>query len=123
MTLQTTIALARMAFLSFLAESPLILFLAGGHPAHVAAIVLAGSLLVAAPPGIAVARAVQAGSEDGLAARYRESECLFVLAAAASQVGVIMAATGRGAVGPIGAVVAAGGTLAILQLILKSSTA
>jgi hypothetical protein len=113
--------LVRMALLFFLAESPFVPLLAGLYPGYVGAIVLAGAFVVAAPLGIVLARALREASEDELAENYRNSERLYFLAAAASQVGEIMTSLGRGAVTTPGIVVSACGMLAALWLLAKAA--
>jgi hypothetical protein len=121
MSVRSKILLARMALLSFLAEGPFVPLLVGLYPGYGEAIVLAGALVVAVPPGIVIARGVLAGSEDELAERYRALERHYLLAAAASQIGVMMTSLGRGAVGATGLVVSAGGMLSGLWLLRKAS--
>jgi hypothetical protein len=123
MSIRSAIALVRMALLFILAESPFVLLLAGLYPGYVVAIVLVGAFVVAAPLGVVLAGALRGSSEDELAEKYRKSERLYFLAAAASQLGVIMTSLGRGAVGTPGLVVSAGGMLAALWLLLKASPA
>jgi hypothetical protein len=123
MSVRSATTLVRMALLFFLAGSPFVPLLAGIYPGHVTPIVLAGALVLAAPPGIVLARALQRGLEDELAERYRRSERSYFLAAAASQLGVVMVSLGRGAVGAPGIVLSAGGMLAAFWLLLKASPA
>jgi hypothetical protein len=121
MSVRSAMSLVRMALLFFLAESPFVPVLAGLYPGYVAAIVLASAFVVAAPVGIVLARALQRGSEDELAEKYRKTERLYLLAAAASQVGAIMTGLGRGDLITPGIVVSAGGMLAALWLLIKAS--
>src|SRR6185312_11260958 len=96
MSVRSAMSLVRMALLFFLAEGPFVPVLAGLYPGYVAALVLAGAFLVAAPLGIVLARALQRGSGDELAERYRKSERLYFLAAVTSQVGVVLTSLARG---------------------------
>jgi hypothetical protein len=123
MSVRSAIALVRMALLFFLAESPFVSVPAGLYPGHVAAIVLTGALVVAAPLGIVIVRALRASSEEELAEKYRKSERLYFLTAAVSLVGVIMTSLGGGAVGTPGIVVSAAGMSAALWLLLKATPA
>jgi L-asparagine transporter-like permease len=120
MSVRSAMSLTRMALLFFLAESPFVPVLAVLYPGYVAAIVLASAFFVAAPMGLVLARALQRGSEDELAERYRKSERLYVLAAAASQAGAILTSLGRRDVFTPGIVVSAGGMWVALWLLLKA---
>jgi hypothetical protein len=122
MTVRLATVFVRMAFLFFLAESPFAPLLAGRYPAYVVPIVLVGAPVIAAPLGIVVARALRRKREDELAETYRRLEGYYILAAIASQVGVVMASLGRGTVGTLGVVVSAGGTSAALWLLLKAAS-
>jgi hypothetical protein len=113
----------RFALLFFLAVSPFVVFLAGQFPGHIVPIVLAGAVVISAPPGVVLARALQRGLEDELTAKYQQSERSFFLAAAASQVGVVAASVGRGAVGTLGIVIAAGAMMAATWLLVKTAPA
>lgn len=121
MSVRSAMSLMRMALLFFLAESPFVSVLAGLYPGYIVAIVVASAIVVAAPVGIVLARALQRGSEDVLAERYRNSERLYILAASASQVGAIMTSLGRGDVITSGFVVSAGGMSAAVWLLLKAA--
>jgi hypothetical protein len=123
MTIRSTFVLVRLAILFFLAGSPFVVFLAGRFPSHIVPIVLAGALVISAPPGAVLARALQRGLEDEFTANYLQWERSFFLAAAASQVGVLLAHLGPGAVGTLGIVVAAGGMMAATWLLLKAAPA
>jgi hypothetical protein len=123
MSIRSAIVLARMALLFFLAESPFVQLLAGVYPDHIVPIILAGALVIAAPPGIVLARALQRGLEDEFAENYRKLERFYVLAATASQVVVVMATLGRRTVGAPGLVVSAAGMSAALWLLLKAAPA
>ncbi len=123
MTVRSAMILARMALLFFLAESPFAPLLGLRYPGHVAAIVLAGAVVVAAPMGLLLARAIRAGSEDQLAERYRKTEWSYLLAAAASLAGVILTIRGRGDLGASGILLSAGGMLTALWLLLHDRPA
>lgn len=123
MSVRTATTLARMAFLFFLAESPLAPLLAHRFPDRVAAIVLVGALLIGTPPGIVLARALQRGAEDELAEDYRRSERSHGLAAAASLLGVLLATLGRPDLAALGLLIAAGGMVAASRLLLKAASA
>jgi hypothetical protein len=113
--------LARLAILFVLAASPFVPFLAALYPGYVVPIVLAGALVVSVPPGIVLSRALHRNQDDEFATNYQESERSFFLAAAASQVGVLMASLGRGVVGALGVVASAGGMMAAIWLLLRAA--
>jgi hypothetical protein len=121
MSLRSATVFMRLAALFYLAGSPFVAFFAGLYPDFVVPIVLAGALVVSVPLGLVLFRAMQTGREDEFAARYRKSERFFFLAAAVSQVGMILSHPGRGAVGPLGAVVSAVGMLAAFWLLMKAA--
>jgi hypothetical protein len=123
MTIRSTFVLVRLAILFFLSGSPFAIFLAGRFPSHIVPIVLAGALVISAPVGIVLTRALQKGLEGEFTANYLHWERSFFLAAAASQVGVLLAHVGRGAVGTMGIVVATGGMMAATWLLLKTAPA
>jgi hypothetical protein len=121
MSLRSTLVFMRLAALFFLAGGPFVAFVAGLYPNHVVPVVLAGALVVSVPLGLVLVRAMQTGREDEFAARYRKSERYFFLSAAVSQVGAILSNPGRGAIGPLGVVVSAGGMLAVFWLLMKAA--
>jgi hypothetical protein len=121
MSLRSTMLFMRLAALFVLAGGPFVVFFAGRYPAYVVPIVLAGALVVSVPLGIVLVRAMQTGREEEFAARYRKSERYFFLSAVMSQVGALMSNPGRGAIGPLGVVVSAGGMLAVFWLLMKAA--
>ncbi len=123
MSVRSILVLVRLAVLFVLAGSPFVTFLVGRFPGFAVPIVLAGAFVVSIPPGIVLARALQRSLEDEFAAKYRDSERYFFLAAAASQVGVLMAKLGRGTVGTLGIVASVGGMIAATWLLLKAAPA
>ena len=112
-----------MALLFFLAVSPFVPLLAAIYPGYVVPIILGSAVVIAAPLGIVLARALLRGVEDEFFEKYRKSERFYALAAAASQLGVIMATFGPGAMGTLGIVASAAGMLAAVCLLCKSSPA
>jgi hypothetical protein len=123
MSTRYAIRLARMALLFVLATSPFVPFLAAVYPGHVVPIILLGAVAIAAPLGIVFARSLLRGLEDELVERYRKSEVFYLLAASASQLGVVMASLTRGAVATLGIVMSAAGMLAAMWLLWKVSPA
>ena len=69
------------------------------------------------PLGLLLARSIRDGSEDQFAEKYRRSEGSYLLAAAASLVGVILTTQGRADVGIPGLMISAGGMVAALWLL------
>ena len=94
--------------------------LANVYPGQIIAVVVVGAIILAAPLGIAVARALRRMLEDELADNYRRSERFYILAAAASQAGVLMASLGRGILATLGLMISAGGTIAAIALLLNT---
>lgn len=121
MSLRSTMVLMRLATLFFLAGVPFVAFFAGLYPAYVIPLVCAGALLVSVPLGLVLVRAMQMGREDEFAARYRKLEWYFFLAAAVSQVEVLMMSPRGGAAGTLGVVVSAGAMLASFWLLMKAA--
>ncbi len=123
MSVRSAMVLARMAFLFFLAGSPFVPLLAGVYTGHVVSIILAGAFVIAAPLGIVLTRSLQRSSVYELVDRYRELERFYLLAAIASQTGVLMARLGRGTVGTFGIAVSVAGMMTALWLLLRVSPA
>ncbi len=95
MNIRSEITLARMSLLFLLAESPCVCLPAARAPDYVGVIVLAGAIIIASPAGVVVSRALRAGLEEDLAKSYRKVEWLFLLAAATSLAGVMLASLRR----------------------------
>lgn len=122
MNVRSAMILGRLALVFFLGVSPFVPLLAGLYPGYVVPIVLAGALIIGSPLGLALGHAVLRGLEDEFAEKYRRSERFYLLAAAASQGGLLLTSLGRGAVGALGLVLSSGGMLAAVWLLLKTST-
>ncbi len=98
MSVRSAMILGRLALVFFLGVSPFVPLLAKLYPGYVVPIVLAGSLIIGSPLGLALGHAVLRGLEDEFAEKYRRSERFYLLAAAASQGGLLLTSLGRGAV-------------------------
>ena len=122
MSVRSAMTLGRLAFLFFLGVSPFVPLLARVYPGHVGTIVLAGAMIISSPLGFALGHAVLRGLEDEFAEKYRRSEHSYLLAAAASQGGLLLTSLGRGAVGAVGLVLSLGGMLAASWMLLKATT-
>jgi hypothetical protein len=119
MSVPSAMIFTRLAILFFVAGCPFAAFFARLYPAYVVPIVLAAALIVSVPPGLLLVRAMRRGREDGIAARYRRSERGFFLAAAVSQLGLMLSSPGRGPIGALGVAISAGGMFAACWLLLK----